>query len=84
MGDLRAGGFVLERTAPAEGRLEWGGDRRRRLTREAALWHLFARGIRRLEFFPDEADFTRFNGILSFGISDSDRPLLAWVLIGIL
>jgi len=54
----------------------------RRLHCDTAIWHVFARGTRRLELFRDDADFREFLQLLVFALGKSGATVWAYCLMG--
>src|SRR3982750_1685761 len=53
----------------------------RRLHCDTAIWHVFARGSRRMELFRKEPDFMKFLDLLAFGRRASQCSLWAYALM---
>lgn len=53
----------------------------RRLHCDAAGWHVFARGIRRLLLFRQDADYAAFLSFLAFGLKNSGCELWSYCLM---
>ncbi len=53
----------------------------RRLQCDTALWHVFARGTRRLELFRDDDDFRQFLQILVFALEKSGGKVWTYALM---
>lgn len=53
----------------------------KRLQCDGALWHVFARGTRRLELFRDDEDYGGFMDLLGFGLWSSDCKLWAYAIM---
>jgi REP element-mobilizing transposase RayT len=48
---------------------------------DTALWHVFARGTRRLELFRDDEDYRQFLNLLAFAIRESGSLLIAYAVM---
>ncbi|HUR38861.1 MAG TPA: transposase, partial [Planctomycetota bacterium] len=71
---------VLSPTARAEDARR-GGTTMRRVHFDSAIWHVMARGSRRLELFQDGADYEEFLHILTFALTQSGATVWAFALM---
>jgi len=53
----------------------------RRFRCGTAIWHVIARGARRLELFRDDEDFSKFTTFLAFAVNKSECALWAFALM---
>jgi REP element-mobilizing transposase RayT len=58
-----------------------GDDDMRRLHCDTELWHVFARGTRRLLVFRDDEDYRQFLQIMSYSLRQSGARVLAYALM---
>src|SRR5687767_9259733 len=58
-----------------------GGSAMRRFHCDTAIWHVFARGARRLHLFHDDEDFSKFAIFLAFAVKKSGCVLWAFALM---
>jgi REP element-mobilizing transposase RayT len=57
------------------------GEDMRRLHCDTELWHVFARGTRRLVVFRDDDDYRQFLQILAFSLAQSGARVFAYALM---